>query len=194
MPCAVSEISTSLPVACDGNESKAYVIPLEGELIIMDAKVVGLRVEDKKHAQEAWKTLHERHEAGETDYMEVLGLWKNERGKVHAKYYGNHYRSVGTVVGLFVGVIPAIIGYYVGRHYMFKGKVETKSIDGLGDFVENGGAAIFALVPAGDAEPLAAWLGETYPGAAIEIVDPATLKADLDALQAEAEAAGPDAE
>jgi hypothetical protein len=67
-------------------------------------------------------------------------------------------------------------------------------MDGLSTFVENGGAAIFALVPAGDAEPLAAWFGETYPGAAVEIVDPATLKADLDALQAEAEAAGPDAE
>ncbi len=48
--------------------------------------------------------------------------------------------------------------------------------------------------PAGDAEPLAAWLAETYPGAEVEVVDPATLKADLDALQAEAEAAGPDAE
>lgn len=158
----------------------------------MDAKVVGLKVEDKKHAQEAWKTLHERHEAGETDYMEVLGLWKNKRGKVHAKYYGNHYRSVGAVVGLALGVIPGIIGYYAGRHYMFKGKVETKFIDGLGDYVENGGAAIFALVPSGDAEPLAAWFGETYPSAEIEIVDPASLKADLDALQAEVAAAGPD--
>ena len=51
----------------------------------MDVRVVGLKVEDKKHAQEAWKTLHERHEAGVTDYVEVLGLWKNKRGKVHAE-------------------------------------------------------------------------------------------------------------
>ncbi|HET6476564.1 MAG TPA: hypothetical protein VFH93_10870 [Thermoleophilia bacterium] len=160
----------------------------------MDVRVVGLKVEDKKHAQDAWKTLHERHEAGETDYVEVLGLWKNKKGKVHAKYYGNHYRLIGTVVGLYFGVIPGIIGYYVGRHYMFKGKVETKALDGLGDFVENGGAAIFALVPEGDAEPLAAWFLETYPGAETEIVDAAVFKSDLDALQAEAEAAGPDEE
>ena len=90
-----------------------------------------------------------------------------------------------------MGVIPGIIGYYAGRHYMFKGKVETRSIDGLGDFVENGGAAIFALVPSGDAEPLAAWFRETYPSAEVEIIDPATLKADLDALQAAAAAAEP---
>jgi hypothetical protein len=160
----------------------------------MDVRVVGLKVEDKKHAQEAWKTLHARHEAGETDYVEVLGLWKNSRGKVHAKYYGNHYRLIGTVVGLYLGVIPGIIGYYVGRHDMFKGKVETKALDGLGDFVENGGAAIFALVPAGDADALASWFSETYPGTETEIIDPAVFKADIDALQAEAEAAGPDEE
>jgi hypothetical protein len=160
----------------------------------MDVKVVGLKVEDKNHAQEAYKTLHARHEAGETDYVEVLGLWKNEKGKVHAKYYGNHYRLAGTVVGLYLGVIPGIIGYYVGRHYMFKGKMTTKALDGLGDFVENGGAAIFVLVPASDAEPLAAWFSETYPGTETEIVDAAIFKADLDAMQAEAEEAGPDAE
>jgi hypothetical protein len=153
----------------------------------MDVRVVGVKVEDKKHAQEAWKTLHARHEAGETDYVEVLGVWKNERGKVHSKYYGNHYRLIGTLVGLYLGVIPAVIGYYVGRHYMFKGKVETKSLDGLGDFVENGGAAIFALVPEGDADALAAWFKETYPGAETEIVDPAAFKADLDALTEAAE-------
>ena len=160
----------------------------------MDIRVVGVKVEDKKHAQEAWKALEARHEAGETDYVEVLGVWKNERGKVHAKYYGNHYRLVGTLVGLYFGVIPAVVGYYVGRHYMFKGKVETKALDGLGDFVENGGAAIFALVPEGDAEPLVAWFLENYPGAETEIVDAAVFKTDLDALQAEAEAAGPDEE
>lgn len=160
----------------------------------MDVRVVGLKVEDKEHAQEAWKTLHERHEAGETDYVEVLGLWKSQSGKIHSKYYGNHYRLLGTAVGLYFGMIPAIIGYFVGRHYMFKGKTQTKALDGLGDFVENGGAAIFALVPEGDADSLASWFRETYPGAETEIFDSAAFKADLDALQAEAEAAGPDEE
>jgi hypothetical protein len=112
----------------------------------MDVRVVGVKVGDKEHAQEAWKALEARHEAGETDDVEVLGVWKNERGEV-----------------------------------------QTKFLDGLGDFVENEGAAVFALVLEGDAGALAAWSIETYPGAETEIVDPEAFNADLDALSAEVE-------
>jgi hypothetical protein len=158
----------------------------------MELKIVGLKTAKKHDAQQAYKALDAQHDAGETDYYEVLGMWKNEKGKVHAKYYGNHDRLAGTVVGLFFGVIPAVAGYYIGKHYEMKGRTSTKFLEGLSAHVDDGGAAIFALVDANEADALAAYFAETYPGSTVDIIDPEPFQADLVILaeEVEADAAG----
>jgi hypothetical protein len=155
----------------------------------MEMRVVGLKVASKKDAQHAYKALDAKQDAGETDYYEVVGMWKSESGKVHAKYYGNHDRLIGTAVGALFGAIPAVIGYYVGKHEMPKGKISTRFFDGLSAFVDDGGAAIFALVEEPDAEPLAAFFRETYPGNETELIDPAAFEADVAVLTEEITAA-----
>jgi hypothetical protein len=145
----------------------------------MDLKVVAMKVDSKRDAQHAYKALDDKHDAGETDYYEVLGMWKSDKGKVHSKYYGNHKRLVGTLVGAYFGLIPAVVGYYIGKHEMPKGKMATTFLGDLSGFVDNDGAAIFALVDEADAAPLEAFFTETYPGNETAIIDPSAFEADV---------------
>ncbi len=153
----------------------------------MDLKIVGLKVGSKHEAQKAYKALDDKHDAGETDYYEVLGMWKSDKGKVHSKYYGNHKRLFGTLVGAYFGLIPAVVGYYIGKHEMPKGKVATAFLDDLAGFVDNGGAAIFALVDDLDAASLVAFFNETYPGNEVDVIDPEAFEADVAVLAEEVE-------
>lgn len=148
-------------------------------------KIVGMKVESKRDAQHAYKALDAQQDAGETEYYEVLGMWKNEKGKVHSKYYGNHERLLGTAVGALFGVIPAVIGYYIGRHEMPKGQVQTKFLEDLAGFVDNDGAAIFVLVDDADADPLVAYFNESYPGNETEVADTDQFQADVAVLEEE---------
>ena len=148
----------------------------------MEFKIVGMKVAEKKDAHRAYKELEEKQDAGETDYYEVIGMWKSDKGKMHAKYFGNHARLIGTVVGAVFGIIPAVVGYYIGRHEMKVGKVSSRFLEGLSEHVDNGGAAIFALVDEADVPSVVAYFEGACPGSEIEIIDPEVFEADVAVL------------
>jgi hypothetical protein len=157
----------------------------------MDFKIVAAKVDSKSDAQRAYREIEDAQDAGTTDFQEVLGIWKNEKGTVRSKYYGNHARSVGTGVGLLLGgPVPAVIGYFVGRHVMPKNKILTPFLEDLDDFVDRDGAAIFVLAAEDEVDALVDTISKSNPQAKTDVLDPDVFRTDLAVMEQEATAAG----
>lgn len=154
----------------------------------MEFKIVGAKVASKKEAQRAYREIEEAEDAGTTDYQEVLGIWKNDKGKFSSKYYGSHARALGTGVGALLGPAPAAIGYFVGKHYMPKGKILTPFMEDLAETVDHDGAAIFVLAPEEEVDSLVETITSSLPGVETVVLDPDDFSSDIATLEEEAKA------
>lgn len=84
-------------------------------------KLVGIEVDSQDEAKEVHTAIENREEEGKLEFAEVTLVYKNDKGHVKTRYYGNTGFGIGASIGaglglgtalglLTLGIAPALIG------------------------------------------------------------------------------------
>ena len=138
-------------------------------------KLVGIEVESRDDAKGVHEAIENREEEGKLDFEEITLVYKNDRGHVKTRYYGNTGFGIGASIGaglglggalglLTLGIAPAVIGIglipgmfaggFVG-HFFTKHFAGKEFLEDIGEGLDNGKGYVLVATDDAGAEFLA---------------------------------------